>query len=104
MIRSQFGETEKLFSIAAFLGFDEIIRYNISDALVMRKQDQGRPKMLASALQAFVGALYLDRGLTIVEEFVSDHFISRVDELIIEKETVDGMHHHATRRLRLLVC
>ena len=39
-----------------------------------------RPSLLADAFEAFVGALYLDQGLTVVRKFLERHLFSQLPE------------------------
>ncbi len=50
------------------------------------QRPQLRPRLLASALEAVIAALYLDGGLEIVRAFVLKHFASRIDSLDKQNE------------------
>ena len=39
-----------------------------------------RPSLLADAFEAFVGALYLDQGLTAVQQFLQSYIFPQIDE------------------------
>lgn len=45
-----------------------------------------RPRLLASAFEAVVAALYLDAGFPVVRDFILRHFASRIDGLNIQNE------------------
>lgn len=51
------------------------------------EKDTGRARqyILANAFEAFVGALYLDKGFDVADEFIAKHVISRLPAIIEEQ-------------------
>ncbi len=45
--------------------------------------------ILADVLEAFIGAIYLDQGFNKAQEFVNQHILSKVDELLSKKTLKD---------------
>jgi ribonuclease III len=85
-LRSAIVRTEALAELATQL--------QLGDYLLMGKGEDNsggrtRPSILASTFEAVVGAIYLDRGMTAVQDFVTPQFrryLSQVEEDAIDKD------------------
>jgi ribonuclease-3 len=85
-LRSAIVRTEALAELAAQL--------QLGDYLLMGKGEDSnggrtRPSILCSTFEAVVGAIYLDRGMTAVQEFVTPQFrqfVTQVEEEAIDKD------------------
>jgi ribonuclease-3 len=85
-LRSAIVRTEALAELAAQL--------QLGDYLLMGKGEsisggRTRPSILCSTFEAVVGAIYLDRGMTAVQTFVTPQFrqsVSQVEEEAIDKD------------------
>lgn len=64
-----------LADIAKELSFQNLIHLGRGE---MRTGGANKPRLLASALEAFVGAFYLDAGFSIVQPFLNQIFIKRI--------------------------
>lgn len=55
-------------------------------------KDKGRARqyILANALEALIGAIYLDQGLEIATKFIDDHFVPLIDSIIKKKSFIDS--------------
>ncbi len=55
-------------------------------------KDKGRARqyILANALEALIGAIYLDQGLDAATKFINDHFIPLIDSIIKKKSFIDA--------------
>lgn len=68
-----------LGSVAESLGMNECLLLSRGEA-----KDTGRARatILANTFEAVVGALYLDQGYAVAEDFVVRHVLSHVDEVV----------------------
>lgn len=77
--RAALVNTVMLGSIAESLGMNEYLRLSKGEA-----KDTGRARatILANTLEAVIGALYLDQGYDMAQNFIQGHIITRADEVI----------------------
>lgn len=77
--RSSLVRTESLSAVADRLGFADYLRLS-------RGERQGSARalyqILANAVEAFIGAIYLDQGYEVTKKFISDNIIVTLDEII----------------------
>ena len=77
--RSSLVRTESLSAVADRLGFADYLRLS-------RGERQGSSRalyqILANAVEAFIGAIYLDQGYEVTKKFISDNIIVTLDEII----------------------
>jgi ribonuclease-3 len=79
-IRSRIVRRESLNAIATRMGIEKIVQYN--------KYDRGlsRSHIFGNALEALIGAIYLDRGYELTRKFVLNELIKNYIDLdTIEK-------------------
>jgi ribonuclease-3 len=79
-IRSRIVRRESLNAIATRMGIEKIVQYN--------KYDRGlsRSHIFGNALEALIGAIYLDRGYELTRDFVLNELIKKyIDLETIEK-------------------
>lgn len=79
-IRSRIVRRESLNAIATRMGIEKIVQYN--------KYDRGlsRSHIFGNALEALIGAIYLDRGYELTRDFVLNELIKNyIDLETIEK-------------------
>ncbi len=67
----------------------------INDYLLLSKgesKDIGRARtyILANALEALIGAIYLDQGYDSAKLFIEKNFIPRIDDIVSEKSFIDA--------------
>lgn len=84
--RSALVRTEHLAEVAAEL--------QLGDALLLSRGEElsgGRlkPYLLANAVEAVIGAVYLDAGLDAARSFVHDTILTRLERLLAEGKHVD---------------
>jgi ribonuclease-3 len=68
---------------------------SINDYLYLSKgesRDTGRARqyILANALEALIGAIYLDQGYDVAQDFIEKHFIPLIDKIIAEGGHIDS--------------
>ncbi len=75
-----------LSEIARGLDFEEYLYLSRGEA-----EDRGKARqyILANAIEAFIGALYLDRGIEIVRVFVGTAILARLPEILEKKLWMD---------------
>lgn len=80
-IRSRIVKRESLNTLAMKIGLDKIVKYNSQS----RKGPNSHRSIYGNALEAFIGAIYLDKGYKASTKFVIHHLIGPfvdLDELI----------------------
>ena len=80
--RAALVNAKQLSELASELGFNEFLLLSKGES---KETGKARQYILANAFEAFVGALYLDRGYKISEEFVRKNLMKELPK-IIEKE------------------
>lgn len=80
--RAALVNTQSLGDIAESLNINEYIRLSKGEA-----KDTGRARqfILANAVEAIIGALYLDQGYDKAEAFVAKYFYPKLDEIIAKR-------------------
>ncbi|MCC7405008.1 MAG: ribonuclease III [Bdellovibrionales bacterium] len=85
-IRASFVNETILAQISLELGLDQELRLGRGEVLT---GGAAKPRILASGLEAVIGALYMDAGFTVAFEWVAQLFVGRI-------ETLDLSLHFAT--------
>lgn len=87
--RSALVNTVSLTKVAQTIGLNEFILLSRGEA-----KDGGRARsvILANAVEAVIGAIYLDRGYNAAANFISDHLLNTLDieEIIKSKTWIDA--------------
>lgn len=79
VLRAALVNFQMLSQVAASLGLEEFILMSKGER---RDRGKAREVILANALEALVGALYLDRGLDATRRFVDEFIMSHLEEII----------------------
>ena len=77
--RSALVNTQSLANIADSLELNEYIRLSRGEA---RDTGRARQFILANAVEAIIGAIYLDQGYEAVEKFIADNFYPKLAEIV----------------------
>jgi ribonuclease-3 len=85
--RSALVKGEHLSAVARRLGVGDYLRLSRGE-----EAGGGRQKdyLLANAIEAIIGAIYLDQGYTAAEQFVSDHILVDLQAIIDQKLYIDS--------------
>lgn len=85
--RSALVNAVTLAGVAETLGMNEYLLLSRGEA-----KDTGRARqvILANAIEAFIGALYLDQGYEVTKLFVSRHVFKLIDEIVAKKMWLDA--------------
>jgi ribonuclease-3 len=78
-MRAALVRTETLARLAAYLGLGEMLRLGRGEA---EHGGRTRPANLCAALEALVGAVYLDRGYEAAAQIIRPHFIPAADAIL----------------------
>lgn len=71
-------------------------KLGIEDFLMMSKGEskdsnsKARQYIIANAIEALIGAIYLDRGMKVVEQFIDKNILSGLEEIIEKKLYIDS--------------
>lgn len=85
-LRSLLVNTKNLASNSKRLGFGEMLRMSKGEKESKGNQNQS---LLADSFEAFIGALYLDKGIDDVQSFILDTILSDVQALVQNKSLKD---------------
>lgn len=88
--RSALVNAVTLAGVAEGLGMNDYLLLSRGEA-----KDTGRARqvILANAIEAFIGALYLDQGYETTKKFVSKHVFKLVDDIVSKKMWLDAKSH-----------
>jgi len=77
--RSALVNTTSLLKVAEKLGVDDFLQLSKGEA-----KDTGRARafIMANAVEAIIGAVYLDQGYKAVQKFIADNFLYKIDEVV----------------------
>lgn len=86
-LRAALVNGEMLAKIGTALGIEAFLLMSKGEA-----KDRGRARgyLIANAVEALIGALYLDQGYKAAAEFITAHVISRLDEVVSEALHTDA--------------
>jgi ribonuclease-3 len=85
-LRSAVVRGDALSEVARLLGFSKLLLLSNGE-----ERSGGREKgyLLANALEAFIGALYLDQGYDVADAFVKQHVLAELDAIVREQRYID---------------
>ncbi|TSC70885.1 MAG: putative ribonuclease III [Parcubacteria group bacterium Gr01-1014_46] len=85
--RSALVNADTCAGIATKLGMDQYLMLSKGES-----KDTGRARqyILANALEALIGAIYLDQGLEKAHEFIEKNFTPMIEKIILEGSHVDS--------------
>ena len=86
-IRSALVRGKHLSEIADELNLYECLFLSIGER---KSSEKARGLILANALEALIGAMYLDQGYDIVEKFIIEYIAKRVEYILEEKLYIDS--------------
>lgn len=88
LVRTTLVNNEMLSQVALELGLHTYIRYLPGEALLA--DGRAHARMLADTFEAYLAATYLDRGLVVVETFLSVVLFPRLDHVLEERSWLDS--------------
>ncbi|HFC36129.1 MAG TPA: ribonuclease III [Candidatus Moranbacteria bacterium] len=81
---------EMLADISKKIGVESYLRMSKGEA---KDTGKARRYILANAMEAIIGAIYLDQGYKVAENFISKNIISNIDRILQEKLYIDPKSH-----------
>lgn len=85
-IRSLLVNTKNLAEAAKELGFGDYLKLSKGEHEAQGRKNQS---ILADSYEAYIGALFLDQGLSVVSLFIEDTLLSHVNHIIDQKTYKD---------------
>ncbi len=85
-LRSLVVNTKSLASLSKTLGFGAFLKLSRGEEESMGRENAS---LLANSLEAFIGALYLDQGLTAVKKFLEGALIPQIEEYVKKRTFKD---------------
>lgn len=77
--RSALVRTESIGAVAGSLKMDSILRLSKGEKLNLKRS---RLQILANTFEAFVGAIYIEFGFDVADEFIKKYLLSKTDTMI----------------------
>lgn len=77
--RSALVRTESIGAAATKLDFASMLRLSRGEK---RGSERARQQILANSFEAVTGAIYLDQGYDVAKQFISDHIISTLPQIL----------------------
>jgi ribonuclease III len=85
--RASLVNTRNLSEVAHILDLNSYLYLSKGEA--KDKKGKARAIILANALEALIGALYLDKGIVAARQFIKTHIISRLDHILEHELHID---------------
>ena len=77
--RASLVNGKMLAKVAAEIGFNDFLLLSRGEA---KENGKSRQYILANVMEAFIGALYLDQGIKLCEEFISQNILKELPDII----------------------
>lgn len=88
--RSALVNYRLLSEIARDIGLEDFILLSRGEA---RDNGRARQVILANAIEALIGAIYLDQGNEVASRFISEFVLARLPEIVKEQSYIDPKSH-----------
>ncbi len=85
--RASLVNAKMLYIVAEELGIEEYLYLSKGEA--KDKNKKSRQYILANAVEAIIGAIYLDQGLVVVKKFIKNYILSKLDSILASKSYLD---------------
>lgn len=85
--RSALVKGESLSELAGDIGLNDLMLLSKGES---KGSDKSRKIILANAMEAFIGAVYLDRGYEVVKKFIHKSLIVKLDKIIEDQLYIDA--------------
>jgi len=84
--RSAIVRGKSLSDEAKKIGLDNMLMTSRGEA---KNTGKAKDLLLANALEALVGAIYLDQGYDIANKFINEHVVYKLDEVVSSGQNID---------------
>lgn len=85
--RASLVNAKMLYEIARELGIEECLYLSKGES--RDKNKKSRQFILANAVEAIIGAMYLDQGLEIAKKFILKNVVSKLDDILRNQSYLD---------------
>ena len=88
--RSSLVRTESIAAVSARLGYEPLLRLSRGER---HGSDRAREQILANTFEAVLGALYLDQGYAVADEFVKKNLLVTFKDILASGSWMDPKSH-----------
>ena len=88
--RSALVRTESIGAAGELLGYDALLRLSRGEK---RGSDRAKQQIMANAFEALIGAIYLEKGYEVADQFITKHITSKLDVILDEGSWRDPKSH-----------
>lgn len=88
--RSSLVRTESISEAGVKLGYEPLLRLSRGER---RGSDRARAQILANCFEALIGAIYLDKGYEVADEFIKKHILSKLEGILDSGSWRDPKSH-----------
>jgi ribonuclease III len=88
--RSSLVRTESIGAAGTALGYEPLLRMSRGEK---NGSERARQQILANAFEALIGAIYLERGYTDADAFITKHILSKLDSILESGSWRDPKSH-----------
>ena len=85
--RASLVNAKMLYEVACELGIEECLYLSKGEA--RDKNKKSRQFILANAVEAIIGAMYLDQGIATPKKFILKHVVSKLDDILRNQTYLD---------------
>lgn len=89
--RASLVNSKMLYEITPDLGIDEFLYLSKGEA--KDKNKKSRQFILADAVEAIIGAIFLDQGLDAAKKFIMDNIVTHLDAILANQVFLDPKSH-----------
>lgn len=89
--RASLVNAKMLYEVAVELGIEDYLYLSKGEA--RDKNKKSRQFILADAVEAIIGALYLDQGIEAAKEFILKNVVSKLDNILKNQAYLDPKSH-----------
>jgi ribonuclease-3 len=89
--RASLVSSKMLYEVSPKLGIDEYLYLSKGEA--RDKNKKSRQFILADAVEAVIGAIYLDQGIESSKKFIIDNIVCNLDEILENQIFLDPKSH-----------
>jgi ribonuclease-3 len=88
--RSSLVRTESIGEAGVAIGYEPLLRMSRGEK---QGSERARAQILANAFEALIGAIYLDKGYDVAEEFIKDHILIKLGDILRNGSWRDPKSH-----------
>ncbi len=88
--RSALVRTESISDAGKKLGYEPLIRMSRGEK---RGSDRARAQILANSFEALIGAIYLDKGYEVAEDFIAKTILVKLEGILADESWRDPKSH-----------